>query len=65
MSQWSGTSARASLRVSQGGKASYEASPYESRGIKGSYGMVELVRGLHHMNLGGDQGKFLSGGASA
>ena len=28
-------------------------------------GMVELVCGLHHVSSGGDQGKFLSGGASA
>ena len=27
--------------------------------------MVELVCGLHHMSFGGDQGKSLSGGASA
>ena len=32
---------------------------------KGSSGMVELVCRLHHMNFGGDQGKFLNGGASA
>ena len=31
---------------------------------KGSSGMVELVCGLHHVSSGGDQGKFLSGGAS-
>ena len=27
--------------------------------------MVELVCGLHYVNLGSDQGKVLSGGASA
>ena len=27
--------------------------------------MVELVCGLHHVSSSGDQGKFLSGGASA
>ena len=32
---------------------------------KGSSGMVELVCGLHHVNSGRDQGKFLSGGATA
>ena len=32
---------------------------------KGSSEMVELVYGLHHVSSGGDEGKFLSGGASA
>ena len=32
---------------------------------KGSSGMVELVCRLHHVSSGGDQEKFLSGGASA
>ena len=32
---------------------------------KGSSRVVELVCGLHHVNSGGDQGKFLSGGVSA
>ena len=27
--------------------------------------MVELVCGIHHVSSGGDQGKFLSGEASA
>ena len=31
---------------------------------KGSCEMVELVYGLHHVTSGGDQGKFLSSGAS-
>ena len=31
----------------------------------GSSGMVELVCRLHHVSSSGDQGKFLSGGASA
>ena len=32
---------------------------------KGSSGMVELVCGLYHVSSSGDQGKFLSGRASA
>ena len=32
---------------------------------KRSSEMVELVCGLHHVSSGGDQGKFLSVGASA
>ena len=32
---------------------------------KGSSKMVELVYGFHHVSFGGDQGKFLSVGASA
>ena len=32
---------------------------------KGSSGMVELVCGFHHVSSSGDEGKFLSGGASA
>ena len=32
---------------------------------KGSSRMVELVCRLHHVTSGGDQGKFLSGRASA
>ena len=33
--------------------------------IKGKPGIVELVCGLHHVSAGGNNGKFLSGGASA
>ena len=32
---------------------------------KGSSGMVELVYRLHHVSFSGNQGKFLSGKASA
>ena len=32
---------------------------------KGQSGMVELVCGPHHVSLGGEKGKFLSGVASA
>ena len=33
-------------------------------GSKGSSRMVELVCRLHHVNSGGDQGKFLCDGTS-